>query len=69
MAAFPAANESVEYYVFEMFFVFDMIVHFFLDYMVPRKFGGKLCIREFEKIAKNYYNTRFIYDAIPLLPL
>ena len=63
---------------FEILFFFDMMINFFVDYSpddnatnfrMTDSGSESAKIRDFRKIAKNYFNKNFFHDLIPLLPL
>ena len=63
---------------FEILFFFDMMINFFVDYSpddnttnfrMTDSSTESIHIRDFRKIAKNYFNKNFLHDLIPLLPL
>lgn len=63
---------------FEVLFLFDMILNFFVDYTdenystgLSVNEGGSISVkmRDFRKIAIHYFHNNFIHDMVPLIPL
>ena len=62
---------------FEILFLFDMLINFFVDYTpddnatnfrMTESGTDSVKIRDFRKIAKNYLNKNFLHDLVPLIP-
>ena len=53
----------------EVIFLVDMFVNFFVDYLEYNPTGGRYLERNPSKIALHYYKTEFKSDFIALLPI
>ena len=53
--------------IFEIFYVIDFFMQFFVEY--EAKEPSTHIVREISKTAMRYYNNGMIYDLIPLVPL
>lgn len=61
-SAFGAHSQT--YQIFELFYFFDMVLNFFVEYKSETRTH-----REFHLIMINYIKTDFLGDLLPLLPL
>ena len=61
-------NQPWFYWAFEVIFLIDMIVNFFLDFQTNSK-TVKIITRDIREIVHRYVHGEFIWDLVPLLPL
>jgi hypothetical protein len=52
---------------FEIMFLFDLILNFFVDY--NSNDGLNKRVKDISKISKRYLYGNFLFDLFPLLPL
>lgn len=65
---FDGQSHNVKWWFWEIIFLIDFILHFFIDFYKPNPTGGKIIERDNIEIAHNYFKTLFWQDLIPLIP-
>jgi len=73
LAAFPvhyADLINIKFIGFEIVFLIDIIMTFFVDIEIPNRTGGIKEVHDFGEIAWHYWESRrLLWDIIAILPL
>ena len=66
---FSKDRDNLRHFFWELLFLLDFTMNFFVDFYKQNPLGGKLIERDISKISVHYYETEFWRDFIPLIPL